>query len=310
METLLLVLRGAGEQGLLWALAALGIFVTFRLLDIPDMTVDGSFATGGCVAASLMALGMNPVLATIGACLSGFVCGAVTGLLHTKGRIPAILAGILSQLGLYSIDLHIMGRPNMPLLKLAGVFDQFSSFTGLSKDNATLVLGVIFLVIVIALLYWFFGTAIGSAIRATGSNEPMVRSLACSTDTTKIVGLMIGNALVALSGALVAQSQGYADVKMGAGCIVIGLASIIIGEALIPRHWAFWARLIGIACGSIIYRVIVAVVLQLGLSTDDLKLLTAVLVGLALAVPAYFKRKRQHNLYLKTQKAGGDDAKN
>ncbi len=310
METILLAIRGAAEQGLMWAVAALGIYVTFRLLNIADMTVDGSFATGGCVAAVCLSNGVNPVIATIMAALAGFLCGLATGLLHTRGHIPAILAGILTQLGLYSIDLRIMGRSNMPLLKLQSVFDQFAGFLGLSKDNSTLILGLLFSVIIISLMYWFFGTSIGSAIRATGSNEQMVRSLACSTDLTKIIGLMIGNGLVALSGALVSQAQGYADVKMGSGCIVIGLASIIIGEALVPKSSPFWAKLAGLAGGAIIYRIIVALVLQMGLSTDDLKLLTAVLVGLALAIPAIFKNWQQKQTYLQTLKGDRRNAGN
>jgi len=305
---MLLAARGAAEQGLLWGIAALGIYITFRLLDIADMTVDGSFATGGCLAAALMASGVNPVAATLAATASGFACGAVTGLLHTRGRVPVILAGILTQLGLYSIDLRILGRSNMPLLKLDTAIDQFTSLTHLSKDNATLVLGLVVVTLIIAIIYWFFGTEIGSAIRATGSNEQMVRSLACSTDLTKVLGLMIANGLVATSGALVAQSQGYADVKMGAGCIVIGLASIIIGEALVPRHWVFWSRLVGLVGGAIIYRIIVALVLQMGLSTDDLKLLTAVLVGLALTIPSYIGRRNQRARYNRTLKAGCQDA--
>ena len=295
--SIFLAIQGAVSQGILWGIAALGIFVTFRLLDIADMSVDGTFATGGCVAAIGIASGLNPFLATLLAMVSGFLAGSITGVLHTRFKIPSILAGILTQLGLYSIDLRILGRSNLPLLKVDTIFDNFSSLTGLSTTYSTLILGIVFALVVTVVLYWFFGTEIGSAIRATGSNEQMVRSLACNTDSTKMLGLMISNSLVALSGALVTQSQGYADVKMGTGAIVIGLASIIIGEVIVPKRANFWVRLSSLVLGSIIYRIIIALVLQMGLNTDDLKLLTAVLVGLALAIPTFVAKRAQRSRY-------------
>lgn len=299
MTGLLLSLQGATSQGILWGIMALGVYVTFRVLNIADLTVDGSFATGGAVCAIFIVNGMHPVLAIIFAMLAGFLAGLITGLLIAKFEIPAILAGILTQIGLYSINLRIMGRSNLPLLQNGTIFKSISEMTGLSTVHATLLVGVIVCAIVIAVLYWFFGTEIGSAIRATGNNEKMVSALGVNIRTTKILGLMLSNGLVALSGALVTQSQGYADVKMGTGAIVIGLASIVIGEVIFGSKRSFITRLISIVVGSIIYRIIIAIVLQMGLNTDDLKLLTAVLVAVSLALPVLFNKQKQLNMYKK-----------
>jgi len=290
-------MQGAVSQGILWSIMALGIYITFRLLDIADLSVDGTFATGGCTMAALVTMGMNPLAATVCALAAGAIGGCLTGILTTKCRIPSILAGILTQLSLYSINLRIMGRSNLPMLKLTTIFKELQKATGLSSNLAVLLIGLLMTAAVIGIMYWYFGTEIGSAIRATGSNENMVRSLGVNTDTTKIIGLAISNALVALSGALVSQSQGYADVKQGIGAIVIGLASIIIGETMIRRHTNFAVRLAMIVLGSIIYRLVIAIVLQLGLNTDDLKLFSAILVAAFLTVPVFMNSR---------PKAGGE----
>lgn len=296
---IVLAMQGALSQGILWGLMALGVYITFRLLDIADLTVDGSFATGGAVSAVCLVNGVNPVLALILSTIAGFIAGFVTGLLHTKCQIPAILAGILTQIGLYSINLRIMGRSNTPLLQYDNIFEGLENLTGLSNNWIVLIIGLIVTVLVILILYWYFGTEIGSSIRATGNNEQMVRALGVNTNVTKTLGLMISNGLIALSGALVTQQQGYADVRMGIGAIVIGLASIVIGEVIFGHKGAFGTRLTSIVVGSVIYRIIVAVVLQLGLNTDDLKLLTAILVAIALTVPIVMNKHKQLSMYKK-----------
>ena len=289
---ILLAIQGAVSQGILWGIMALGIYLTYRILDVADLTVDGSFALGGCTCAALITAGLNPYLSLIVAILAGMLAGFVTGILHTKCQIPAILAGILTQIGLYSINLRIMGRSNTPLLKVPTIFKGIAEAIGLAQNWVSMVVGLVFTIILIVFLYWFFGTEIGSAIRATGNNENMVRSLGMNTNTHKVLGLAISNGLVALSGALVTQSQGYADVKQGTGAIVIGLASIIIGEVIFGKKTSFGTKLVSVVVGSIIYRIIVAVVLQMGLNTDDLKLLTAILVAAALTVPVMLEKRR------------------
>lgn len=297
--SVLLAMQGALSQGVLWGLMALGVYITYRILDIADLTVDGSFATGGAVCAVCVVNGVDPILALLLATIAGAVAGFVTGFLHTKCEIPAILAGILTQIGLYSINLRIMGRSNTPLLKSETLFKNISEMTGLSSTWTALIIGIIVSVVIVAILYWYFGTEIGSAIRATGNNEQMVRALGVNTSVTKTLGLMIGNALISLSGALVTQSQGYADIKMGIGAIVIGLASIVIGEVIFGQKGNFAFRLTSIIVGSIIYRIIVAIVLQMGMNTDDLKLLTAILVAIALSVPVLISKRNQVAMYKK-----------
>lgn len=297
--SILLAMQGAISQGILWGIMALGVYITFRLLDFADLTVDGSFATGGAVCAVCLVSGMGVFVSVILAMLAGAIAGFVTGVLHTKCEIPAILAGILTQIGLYSINLRIMGRSNMPLLQAKTMFKETAQMLSIPTVWATLLIGTMITVAVVGILYWYFGTEIGSSIRATGNNEQMVRSLGVNTNTTKILGLMISNGLIALSGALVTQSQGYADVKMGIGSIVIALASIVIGEVIFGRKKGFAIRLTSIVVGSIIYRIIVAAVLQMGMSTDDLKLLTAVLVAIALSVPVILNKRKQVAMYKK-----------
>lgn len=306
--SVLLSLEGALGQGILWGIMALGVYITFRLLDFADLTVDGSFATGGAVSAILIVLGWDPLLSVLIATIVGVLAGAVTGMLNTVCKIPPILAGILSQIGLYSINLMIMGQSNLPLLKYNTMFSIFSSWFSLpagvsawmTQTNLTvLCIGVLFTIAVIAFCYWFFGTELGSAIRATGNNMHMVRANGVSTNMTTMMALMASNGLIALSGALVAQQQGYADVKMGIGAIVIALASIVIGEVLFGRKGGFARRLTSIVVGSIIYRMIVSLVLQLGLNPDNLKLFTAVLVAIALTIPVIMENNKQKAGYKK-----------
>lgn len=287
---ILLAIQGAASQGVLWGIMALGLYITFKVLDFADLTVDGSFALGGAVSAVLLVNGWNPFLSLLIAFLAGGISGVVTGLLHTKLEIPGILAGILTMIALYSINIRIMGQANTPLLGVDTIMVKLEILLGIDRTMSSLIAGVIFSVVIIMILYWFFGTELGSVIRATGNNERMVRAQGVNTDNMKIIGLMLSNALVALSGAMVAQSQGYGDVGMGTGTIVIGLASIIIGEVIFGKRFSFWYRLMSVVFGSIIYRIIIAVVLQLGLKSTDLKLLTAIIVALALALPVVKKK--------------------
>ena len=264
-------------QGLLWALMALGVYVTFRVLDIADLTVEGSFPLGAATAASMMVAGFGPLTALLAAFVAGMLAGVVTGLLHTKMKIPALLAGILTMIALYSVNLRIMGKANLSLLGVDTTFD-------LSMAQTTLVVGLAVTLIVGFFMYWFFGTQIGAAIRATGFNQQMIRAQGVDTDITIILGLLLSNGLVAVSGALVAQSNGFSDVGMGTGTIVIGLASVIIGEVLFGTR-SFKNCLISVVLGSIVYRIVIAAVLAMGMPPNDLKLFTSVLVALALSMP-------------------------
>ncbi len=283
----LFAMEGAVAQGILWGLMTLGVYLTFRILNVADMTVDGSFAAGGAVTAILIVKGMNPVLTLLFVFIAGMLCGLATGFMNTKLKINILLASILTQIALYSINIRIMGKANTPLLGNSTMMSMLKDFSGgrLTTTSVSLIIGLVVVGIIIALMYWFFGTEIGSAVRATGSNEHMVRAMGVNTDNTKMLGLMISNGMVAMSGALVAQSQGYADVGMGTGTIVIGLASIIIGEVIFGARFGFWWTLLSAVFGSIIYRIVIAVVLQLGLKSTDLKLLTALIVAVALSVP-------------------------
>ena len=287
---------GAVDLGLIWGFLALGVYITFRLLDIADLTVDGSFTTGGAVCAVCVLNGIHPLLALLISILAGFLAGAITGILHTKCKIPAILAGILTQIGLYSINLRIMGgRANLPLTTANTLFADLSVSLDINRYYIALVISLIFVIIFIALLYWFFGTELGSAIRATGNNEQMARSLGINTDTMKLLGLTISNGLVGLSGALYALYGQATDVRVGTGAIVIALGEVVISS----KKGNFALRLTSIIIGSIIYRIIVALVLQMGLNTDDLKLLTAILVGIALTIPIMLNKRKQISMYKK-----------
>ena len=272
------------SQGLLWAIMALGVFLTFRVLDIADLSVEGTFPLGAAVAATLIDAGHSVWFAMLIALIAGCIGGTVTALLTTKLKIPALLSGILTMIGLYSVNLMIMGKANVPLLRAETVFTLTENLFGVSSVVATLIVGLVATVIVGAIMYWFFGTVLGTAIRATGCNPQMARAQGINTNVMVILGLLISNGLVALSGALVAQSNGFADVGKGTGTIVIGLASVIIGEVLFgTRSFKNW--LISVVLGSVVYRAVIAIVLELGMPPNDLKLFTAVLVAIALSLP-------------------------
>ena len=272
------------SQGLLWAIMALGVFLTFRVLDIADLSVEGTFPLGAAVAATLIDAGHSVWFAMLIALIAGCIGGTVTALLTTKLKIPSLLACILTMIGLYSVNLMIMGKANVPLLRAETVFTLTENLFGVSSVVATLIVGLVATVIVGAIMYWFFGTVLGTAIRATGCNPQMARAQGINTNVMVILGLLISNGLVALSGALVAQSNGFADVGMGTGTIVIGLASVIIGEVLFgTRSFKNW--LISVVLGSVVYRAVIAIVLELGMPPNDLKLFTAVLVAIALSLP-------------------------
>ncbi|RGZ00677.1 ABC transporter permease [Clostridium sp. AM58-1XD] len=299
MQGWLVSLQGAVGQGVLWGLMVLGVYITFRLMDIADLTVDGSFALGGCVCAVMVVnKNMDPTLALGVALIAGVLAGAVTGILHTVFEIPAILAGILTQIALWSINLRIMGRKsNIPLPKANTLISSFSKSAGVTQAQASMVIGIIIAVIIIIFLYWFFGTEIGCTLRATGNNENMIRALGVDTRMTKLMALMISNGLVGLSGALVCQSQKYADINMGTGAIVIGLAAIVIGEVLFGRLRSFGSKLTSLVAGSVIYFIIRAVVIRLGLDANDMKLISAIMVAVALSIPVTMARYRQKRSY-------------
>ena len=292
-------LPGAFGQGLAWGIMAIGVYITFRILDIADLTVDGSLATGGAVAALCITMGWNPWLALLMAVIAGMLAGLITGLLHTACGIPAILAGILTQLALYSINLRIMAigdEKATTKATLALSVDRQELLVSsryireLTLENPLFLL-VIFTVVVIALLYWFFGTELGSALRATGANQNMARAQGINTNWCKVLGLVVSNGLVALSGGLLAQYQGSSTVDMGRGAIVIGLAAVIIGEVLLGKVFRNFAlKLLSAVIGSIIYYIVLQFVLRLGLESTDLKLLSAVVVALFLTIP-YWKGK-------------------
>lgn len=299
MNGLLVSLQDAVVQGVLWGIMVLGVYITYKLLDIADLTVDGSFALGGCVCAvMILNFHADPWVALAVAAIAGMAAGAVTGLLHTIFEIPAILAGILTQIGLWSINLRIMGgKSNVPLLKTDTIMSKFIDLTGLNKPIASLVIGIGIAVIMITLLYLFFGTEIGSAMRATGNNESMIRAQGVNTNWTKLLALVISNGLVGISGGLVCQSQKYADIGMGTGAIVIGLAAIVIGEVLMGRLRSFGSKLTSAVVGSVIYFVIRAVVLRMGMNANDMKLLSAVIVAVALCVPVVVRKLRLKKSY-------------
>ena len=299
MSGLLVSLQDAVVQGVLWGIMVLGVYITYKLLDIADLTVDGSFALGGCVCAvMILNFHVDPWIALAVAAIAGMAAGAVTGMLHTIFEIPAILAGILTQIGLWSINLRIMGgKSNVPLLKTDTIMSRFIDITGLNKQIASLVIGIGIAVIMIGLLYWFFGTEIGSAMRATGNNESMIRAQGVNTNWTKLLALVISNGLVGISGGLVCQSQKYADIGMGTGAIVIGLAAIVIGEVLMGRLRSFGSKLTSAVVGSVIYFVIRAVVLRMGMNANDMKLLSAAIVAVALCVPVVVRKLRLKKSY-------------
>ena len=288
---ILLAMQGAVSQGVLWGIMVLGVYITYKILDIADLTVDGSFALGGCVCALLVVdKGLDPLLALGLATLAGMIAGAVTGVLHTIFDIPAILAGILTQIGLWSVNQRVMGKSNTPLLKVDTIFSRIVDMSGMKQSAVSLVIGVLIAILIIAFLYWFFGTELGSTLRATGNNENMIRALGVNTKYTKLLALTLSNGLVGLSGALVCQSQKYADIGMGTGAIVIGLAAIVIGEVLMGRLKSFGSKLSSAVIGCVVYFLIRAIVLQLGMDANDMKLLSAVIVALALCIPVAVRK--------------------
>ena len=300
-------LPGAFGQGMIWGIMAIGVYLTYRILDIADLTVDGSLATGGAVCAICISMGVNPWVAMLLALLAGMLAGFVTGMLHTVCGIPAILAGILTQLALYSINLRIMAIGSTANTKATVALSVDKQELLLSSRyvrelglNNPLILLIIVVALVIGILYWFFGTEMGCSLRATGANQNMARAQGINTSFGKVLGLVISNGLVALSGALLAQYQGSATVDMGRGAIVIGLAAVIIGEVLLGKVFSNFAlKLLAAVVGAIIYYVVITLVLRLGLESTDLKLLTALVVAIFLSVP-YWKGK----YFGKTRKGG------
>ncbi|MBQ5670948.1 MAG: ABC transporter permease [Oscillospiraceae bacterium] len=302
MASFINALPGAVAQGLIWGIMAIGVFITFRVLDIADLTVDGSFCTGGAVCVMMILAGFNPAVAMLAAFIVGMGTGFATGFFHTFCGIPAILAGILTQLGLWSVNLAIMGMKANQYININN-FDVFVSLRYLQDVGAglrpfyqhpILVVGL-FTAVVVAILYWFFGTELGSSIRATGANQHMARAQGINTNFNVVLGLMISNGLVALSGALLSQYQSYADINMGRGAIVIGLAAIIIGEVIFGKLFInFGLKLFSVSIGAIIYYLVVqAVITLLRIDTNYLKLITAVIVAVFLTVP-YLKSKFSH----------------
>ena len=289
-------LPGAVGQGLIWGVMAIGVYITFRVLDFADLTVDGTLATGGAAMVMSLMAGCNVYLALLIAFVAGCLAGLVTGILNTAFGIPPILAGILTHLALYSINLRILGKANQPV---SGY--KYNLICSMTKLNQALIVATIFVLVIIALLYWFFGTEIGHAIRATGTNANMARANGININSTKIIALVLSNGLVALAGGLLAQYQGYADINMGRGAIVIGLAAVIIGEVLFGKIFKNFAlKLLAVAIGGIIYYIVMQFVISLGLNTDDLKLLTAAVVAVFLGIP-YIKGRYQET-HIKTAK--------
>ncbi|MBE5861087.1 MAG: ABC transporter permease [Butyrivibrio sp.] len=281
MISLLHALPGSVAQGLIWGILAISVFLTFKVLDYADMTVDGSFCTGGATCVMMMLSGQNVYVALICSFLAGMIAGYVTGLLHTMLKIPPILSGILTQLGLYSVNLAIMGKSNQAIS-----VDQYALIVSLRFINYSILMSVIIIAIIIALLYLFFGSEIGSAIRATGCNQNMARAQGINTGRCIRIGLVVSNGLTAFAGGLYAQYQGNADVNAGRGAIVIGLAAVIIGEVIFGSRHNFAVRMGVSVVGAIIYYIVIAVVLQLGLPSTYLKLLSAVLVAVFLGIPS------------------------
>lgn len=284
---------GALELGLIYGVMALGVYLTFRVLNFPDLTVDGSFTTGAAVAAALITFEQNPVVATLAGGAAGLLAGAVTGILHTKGKIDGLLAGILTMIALWSVNLRIMGTTkegaagtsNLPLLRAETVFTPLDD-ADLSRTWASVAIIAVGVLIVKFIVDWFLSTNLGLAIQATGDNDPMIRSFGVSTDGTKILTLALSNGLVAVCGALVAQYQGFADISMGIGLILVGLASVILGQAVFGQRF-IWIASLAAVLGAVLYRLIIFFALLVGLDPNDMKFITALLVVLALLLPRW-----------------------
>ena len=300
--TLINALPGAAAQGLIWGIMAIGVYLTFRILDVADLTVDGTMCTGGAVCVMMLMSGHSVWVSMLAATGAGMLAGLATGIFHTFMGIPAILAGILTQLGLYSANLKIMGKANQAInVDKFNLLVSLRRVKGVALTQNTLFIVAIMIIILIAVLYWFFGTELGCSLRATGCNPSMSRAQGINTDRNKVLGLMLSNGLVALSSALLAQYQGFADVNMGRGAIVIGLAAVIIGEAIFSRIFRNFAlRLLAVAFGSILYYLVLQTVIWMGIDTDLLKMLSALVVAVFLAVP-YWKGK----YFAKPAKRGG-----
>ena len=294
---------GAVAQGLIWGIMAIGVYITYRILDVADLTVDGSLGTGGAVCVVLVLNGVPVGVALVAATLVGMLAGLVTGLFHTACGIPAILAGILTQLALYSVNLRIMsGRANVALN-----IDEYGILVSLRYILKSILVGGAFALVIIGLLYWFFGTELGAGVRATGCNEAMARANGINTGFNKVLGLVLSNGIVALSGGLLAQYQGFADINMGRGAIVIGLAAVIIGDVIFGKLFKNFAlRLLAAVLGGVIYYIVIQLVLQMGLNANDLKLFSALVVALFLGVP-YWKGQLGAK-HVKTNKGGKDNA--
>ena len=292
MISLINALPGAVAQGLIWGVMAIGVYLTFRILDIADLTVDGSLGTGGAVCIMMMLTGHKVWISMACAFLAGMMAGLVTGIFNTFMGIPAILAGILTQLGLYSINLKVMGKANQAInVDKYQLLVSLRFIRGVAFYRNTILIVAVAILLLVVLLYWFFGTELGCSLRATGCNEKMARAQGINTDFARVLGLMLSNGLVALSGALLSQYQGFADINMGRGAIVIGLAAVIIGEAVFGRVFHnFGFRLVGVALGSIIYYLVLQLVIWMGIDTDLLKLLSAVVVAVFLAIPTWKSR--------------------
>ena len=301
--SLINAMPGAIAQGLIWGIMAIGVYITFRVLDISDLTVDGTMCLGGATCIMLMLSGCSVWIAMFGGFCAGMLAGLVTGILHTFMGIPAILAGILTQLALWSVNLKVMGKANQAInVSKYDLLVSLRYIKGVPLFQNTILIVAIITVVLIAILYWFFGTELGCSLRATGCNQNMSRAQGINTNVNKVLGLMIANGLVALSSALLAQYQGFADVNMGRGAIVIGLAAVIIGEAVFSRIFRNFAlKLFGVSCGSILYYIVVQTVIWLGIDTDLLKMLSAVVVAVFLAFP-YWKAK----YFTKPVKRGGN----
>lgn len=279
-------LPGAAAQGIIWGIMAIGVYITYRILDFADLTVDGSIGTGGAVFAMCTISGMNIYVSLVIAFIAGCIAGLATGIFHTVFGIPPILAGILTQLALYSVNLDIMGQSNQALNS-----SKYSFIVNMLYTKKSILVGLAFVAAIIAILYWFFGTELGHSIRATGNNQNMARANGINTNVNKIIALVISNGIVALSGALLAQFQGFADINMGRGAIVIGLAAVIIGEVIFGKLFKNFAlKLFAAVIGGVIYYIVISLVISLGLPANDLKLFSAIVVALFLGVP-YWKSK-------------------
>ena len=280
--SLITALPGAAAQGLIWGIMAIGVYITFRILDIADLTVDGTLCTGGAVCIMMMLSGHNVWVSMLAATGAGLLAGLATGIFHTFMGIPAILAGILTQLSLYSVNLKIMGKANQAInVDKFNLLVSLRRVKGVALTQNTLFIVAIMIIILIAVLYWFFGTELGCSLRATGCNPSMSRAQGINTDRNKVLGLMLSNGLVALSGALLTQYQGFADINMGRGSIVIGLAAVIIGEAIFSRIFRNFAlKLLSVVFGSILYYLVLQIVIWMGIDTDLLKMLSALVVAL------------------------------